>query len=348
MEYTDPNIPAPTTRRHHIAVVSSISQGARDHQEDACGHWFDSAGTWLFAVVADGAGGHGGGADASKAAIASAALTWGKTSGGDLAEPDAFLAKWMKDAHLAVNEASAKIKRSARTVAVACLTDGNSVHWVHAGDCRLLRFHEGKLVERTRDDSVVQVLFERGDITEEEMGTHPDQSRLLQSLGGDEPPSPRPGKAELAAGDVLILCSDGFWEHLKPTELEKLAATPSAKRQKALDQAVSEAVRRGGAKADNTTALMMAFEEEHRRLRSGNRWAILLLFAALAGCAAAWWGGGKPTDLKQLWQKVWQRHSLSRAPSVPSVPSNTSAEPAIDTKSRENPPVTPPTPDHDL
>ena len=291
----------PPASQEFITVVSAISQGTRDHQEDAYGLWSLSSGLQHFVVVADGAGGHGGGADASAAAIASARETWEKVSPSDLEDPALFLAKWMKDAHLAVNEASARIQRSARTVVVACFTDGKSAHWVHAGDCRLLRFHQGKLVERTRDDSVVQVLFERGEITEEEMGTHPDQSRLLQSLGGEEAPSPRPGNAEVAAGDVLILCSDGFWEHLKTKELEKLAATQPAKRQRALDQAVAEAVRRAGAKADNSTAVMIAFDKNDRT-RLSAALCLLLLLAVLAGCAAALYRSGELENFKQLWK----------------------------------------------
>ena len=336
MENKAPNIPFPATRQYNFAVVTSTSQGARDHQEDACGQWSDPSGTRLFAVVADGAGGHGGGADASKAAVDSAALNWGKSSGSDLAEPAAFLAQWMKDAHLAVIEASAKLQRSGRSVVVACFINGSSVHWVHAGDCRLLRFGGGKLVERTRDDSVVQVLFERGEITEEQMGTHPDQSRLLQSLGGEEAPSPRPGKAEVAAGDGLILCSDGFWEHLTQAELEKLIGKPPAKRREALDQAVAEAVRRGGVKADNTTALMIVFGEEKGRFRSAIRWVILLIFAALVASAAAWGRGGKLSDLGHLWERVragMGRSAPSREPIVPSKVSESA------TKTTKSPPA---------
>ena len=280
----------------------STSQGARDYQEDACGHWFDGKNERLFAVVADGAGGHGGGAEAAEAAIASASTAWKtilpSTSGEE------FLEKWMEDAHQAVNEAAAKVHRSARAVVVACLTDGETAHWVHAGDSRLLRFREGKLVERTRDDSVVQVLFERGDITEEEMGTHPDQSRLLQSLGGEDAPRPRTGSAEIAAGDVLLLCSDGFWEHLKQDELEKLVSVPSARRQAALEEAVAEAIERAGAKADNTTAAMIHFGDAGAS-PTGMRWALLLLIAALAGCAAAWWV--IRTDAGHSWLKHLQQ-----------------------------------------
>ena len=315
-----------------ISVVTAISQGARDYQEDAWGHWSDAAGTWLFAVVADGAGGHGGGSDASRAAISYSAKIWEKCVVNDLADPAAFLAKWMENAHRAVNEESARIHRSARAVVVACLTDGRTAHWVHAGDSRLLRFHEGKLVERTRDDSVVQVLFERGDITEEEMGTHPDQSRLLQSLGGDEAPSPRPGNAEMMAGDVLILCSDGFWEYLKPVELEKLSATAPGKRQQALNHAVADAVRRAGSKADNTTAVMIAFDGTESAVScSGIHWALLLLAALVVGAAVGWWLGGRTDHLAfpdTHWRWSGDKAESRLAPEVPSpAPANKQENP---------------------
>lgn len=148
------------------------------------------------------------------------------------------------------------------------------------------------------------MLFERGEITEEEMGTHPDQSRLLQSLGGEDAPSPRTGSAEIAAGDVLLLCSDGFWEHLKQDELEKLVSVPSARRQAALEEAVAEAIERAGAKADNTTAAMIHFDDTGAS-RSGICWALLLLIAALAGCAAAWWV--IRTDAGHSWLKHLQQ-----------------------------------------
>lgn len=327
---TPPSDMCPCDRppRSRLTVVTSISQGARDHQEDACGHWFDPAGNRLFAVVADGAGGHGGGAEASRAAIQSAAKAWERHLEDPSPGAEAFLVRWLAEAHLAVNGASAKIQRSARAVVVACHTEGRRVDWVHAGDCRLLRFHRGQLVERTRDDSVVQVLFERGDITEEEMGTHPDQSRLLQSLGGEEPPTPRRGSADLGEGDVLILCSDGFWEHLRTEELEKLASTPSAKRQPALDRAVALAVNRGGAKADNTTAVVIAFDGGHGgaglKVCRGLPWVL----AATVVFAACWlWvhrsGGGE-----HCWQQLFRRSGPAASPVKGPAPagSNPSAE----------------------
>lgn len=277
-----------------FSVSTSSSQGAREYQEDACGHWYDAACNIFFAVVADGAGGHGGGADASQAAIESSAKTWSQATPDSLENPQSFLANWMQQAHIAVNEASEKINRSARTTVVGCVLKGNKAYWAHAGDSRLLRFHNGKLVERTRDDSVVQVLFERGEITEGEMGTHPDQSRLLQSLGGESLPSPRIGSAAIATNDVLILCTDGFWEHLKQVDLEKLAASKPGNRQKALDAAVQEAVHRGGAKADNTTAIMIhCFTCRRRTQWAYVLWGLVYFLAVLGGAIIALWLRGE-------------------------------------------------------
>jgi serine/threonine protein phosphatase PrpC len=96
------------------------------------------------------------------------------------------------------------------------------------------------------------------------MGRHPDQSRLLQSLGGEDPPRPRHGSAEVAPGDGFLLCSDGFWEHQSREEIGALAAHPPGERQRALDHAAAEAVRRAGKKADNTTAVLVVFDPKPR------------------------------------------------------------------------------------
>jgi serine/threonine protein phosphatase PrpC len=286
-----------------VRAVSAMHQGARDYQEDACGHWFDAR-QRFFAVVADGAGGHGGGAEAAEAAVQSSAAGWQECFEQASGNPDVFLTEWMRRAHAAVNEAAARINRSARAVVVGCFSDGGALYWAHAGDCRLLRFRGGKLVERTRDDSVVQVLFERGEIREEDMGTHPDQSRLLQSLGGPEAPTPRIGTADLADGDVIILCSDGFWEHLKPVELEKLASTAPEKMQHALHQAVEVAVGRGGPKADNTTALMVAFGGSKDGPRRSVPWRLLVVVAVVAGCAAALCLSGYLEKFKPVFEQL--------------------------------------------
>lgn len=241
-------------------VSKAMSQGRRDSQEDAFGFWESSCERSVLAVVADGAGGHGGGADASAAAVAEAGRCWAEYSRTECARE--FLVQWLGRAHEAVKGSLQRRTAGARTAAVALLARGDCAEWVHAGDCRLYHFRAGKLLKRTRDDSVVQVLFENGEITEEEMGLHPDQNRLLQAIGGDTPPKPRQGAARLKGGDMFLLCTDGFWEHLRLPELEQLAAVPQSLRCSMLDQAVALALERAGDTADNASAILIAFHQQ--------------------------------------------------------------------------------------
>ena len=233
------------------------SQGARDYQEDKAGSFINAKNGHFFAVVADGAGGHGGGAEAAAAAVGTAARMW-EASGGEIRDGGDFLKEFMISAHEEVRAEAKRITRSARAAVVAVASDGEQVHWVHAGDCRLYRMKGREILERTRDDSVVQILFESGEITEEEMGDHPDQNRLLQSLGSDEPPTLRYGFAGLDIREVFLLCSDGLWENQSKDEIIGLANTPREHCDAAVEKAVNEAVQRAGKKADNTTALVVS------------------------------------------------------------------------------------------
>ena len=55
------------------------------------------------------------------------------------------------------------------TTLVVLLVDDNQVSWGHVGDSRLYHFSDGKIVERTKDHSVCQVLAATGEIDESEI-----------------------------------------------------------------------------------------------------------------------------------------------------------------------------------
>lgn len=274
-------------RRLQPCVVTASHPGRRPCQEDAAGHWHHGpdAGP-LFAIVADGLGGHGGGANAARAALRAAERLW--LAGESLPRDGTdFLDRWLRAAHEEVLQEAERLCCPAMTAVVALLAHHDQVCWVHAGDCRLYRIRDGKTLERTRDDSLVQELFELGHIAEHEMGRHPCQNQLRQALGGDFFPCPHHGSAELRPGDVFLLCSDGLWENLHHQELESLALAPPANRHETLRAAVAEAVRRGGKNADNTTAILVAFDLTTSA--PPIPWRKLLALAAVAACATAWW-----------------------------------------------------------
>jgi hypothetical protein len=217
----------------------------------------------------------------------------------------------MGHAHEAVNQEARRKDADARTVAVAMFAQGNRADWAHAGDCRLYHIRNREIQSRTRDDSVVQVLFEQGTISEAEMGSHEDQNRLLQALGGDDAPKPRLGGAEIEPGDVLLLCSDGFWENLEPSEITQLAANPPGQWRQALEAAVQLAVQRGGQKADNTSVILARYGEANAVGRLKQLWRftlILLLFASLtwASLQSPLKGRLEPfiNEFRQWWEQI--------------------------------------------
>jgi len=260
-------------------VATSIHQGKRTRQEDAIGYWENREGHYSFAVVADGAGGHGGGAEASASVVSEAERCWAEF--GRDADIRDFMERWFLQAHAGIKKGAKENGSDGRSVAVGLLISGREATWVHAGDCRLYHFRGWDLQARTRDDSVVQILLEQGEITEDEMGNHPDQNRLLQALGGDEPPTPRWGTAVIEPGDVFLLCSDGFWENLKPEELEGLAASDQRTWKRGLNSWVKTAVKRGGPEADNTSVVMIGVNDARGKNSNHLRIFKVLFFAIL-------------------------------------------------------------------
>ena len=159
-------------------------------------------------------------------------------------------------AHNQINEEGRKRGLSPRATIVALFLTPAQAYWVHSGDSRLYHYRAGQLLERTEDHSVVQILVKQGIVAEKDMGTHPDQGVLLQSLGGDEYKAPNHDAAEITPEDGFLLCTDGFWERTKVEEMAELLFSPRAQAALILEQAVARAVKRNGPKGDNVTVAL--------------------------------------------------------------------------------------------
>jgi len=238
-----------------VALLSE--PGGRTVNEDACGHWHSER--RLCCVLADGAGGHGGGDVASRLAVRH---ILDGCAAGALDAPGG-LAALVRDANRRVVAGRSLDERCrAMHTTVICLVVDYLAHtaeWVHAGDSRLYRFSGDRIVERTRDHSLVQTLVDAGLLAEAELRTHPRRSELRSALGVDDAElemavgGPREG---IAAGDAFLLCSDGVWEHVADRTLEDLlhAAASPDDWLRAIEDAVAAATR-GRRGHDNFTAL---------------------------------------------------------------------------------------------
>lgn len=209
-------------------------------------------------ILADGMGGHSHGELAAQITIKTFMNAFSVAAAPQVQDPEEFLSRIMRKAHENIVEFAKDLKLlgSPGTTCVAALIQDGKVYWAHAGDSRfyLLRDHKVKAV--THDHSVVQQWADLGFITEEQMKTHPDRHRITNCLGGEgemffvESSTPK----ELHEGDVILLCSDGLWGPLSPSEISTLLKAKPLPG--VLDELIDVALYREGAHADNTTAVV--------------------------------------------------------------------------------------------
>jgi PPM family protein phosphatase len=245
----------------HIGPAMKIERGyaqhvgSRNEQQDAGLVLADDARTEQLIVVADGMGGHAGGSLASAKVAETARLIWAEHIATPI-EPKRLLERIIREGHEAINRAGAEKGLTPRSTCALLYTRNNDAHWAHVGDSRIYRLRDGQVTRLTRDHSVVQMLVDLGKVSEEEMGTHPDQNRLTQSLGGDAQPMPDFGNDSVKQYDAYLVCSDGLWEMIPPVEM---AAVLSAKKlgDDGAKHLADRAFERAKPKSDNITVALL-------------------------------------------------------------------------------------------
>lgn len=209
-----------------IAAATCSERGQRAGNEDHVG--IGRRGALWLGVLADGAGGHRDGAEASRRAVERLpeALYLDDPPFGAEALTRAVVA-----AHRRVREGQAAGDGPDRmhSTVVALWIDSvrGTALWTHVGDSRLYVARRGVLRLLTSDDSVVQRMLEAGVLTPEQALVHPNKNQLLSALGIDDDVEPHtlPEPVPLQAGDAFLLCSDGWWGALDDAQiLASLAA----------------------------------------------------------------------------------------------------------------------------
>ena len=115
-------------------------------------------------------------------------------------------------------------KREMMTTATALVIDGETAGWCHSGDSRLYLFMKNRLMKRTIDHSVPQMLVMSGEIKEKDIRFHPDRNRLLKVMGTgwDDLEADVSEEIRVEPGMAFLLCTDGFWENVDENVMQKL------------------------------------------------------------------------------------------------------------------------------
>lgn len=229
-----------TTNEQMAVVAGQKTPGARDYQEDA----FQivplqdtSYHNWLL-VLADGMGGHVGGARASDLAISSFIAHFRSLNSEDIGQS---LRQSLDVANNAIKEDVAQNPSYANMgcTLLACLLTGDELHWISVGDSPLWQLKESTMLSRllplphkknnailrlNADHSmrpVLQTLVELGRLDADELETDPRINQLCSAVVGGDLPKVDQNYTSLSAGDCIILASDGL-ETLSPDEIAQI------------------------------------------------------------------------------------------------------------------------------
>jgi protein phosphatase len=224
----------------------------------------------LFAVLADGIGGHRAGEVAAELAVNHLMQAVARSDGRhirDTIEDAVIEASDAIAAHAGSNE---NLKGMGATCATAWIV-GDKLYTAYVGDSRIYLIRGGRIQQLTVDHSWVQEAIDKGILTPEAARQHPNVHVIRRYLGSPTPPDPdfrlklfndegdhhaeNNQGLQLLPSDTLLLCSDGLTDLLWNDEiLEVIRSKPSLK--EASRALIELANSRGG--HDNITVVLIA------------------------------------------------------------------------------------------
>jgi protein phosphatase len=207
-------------------------------------------------VVADGMGGHRGGATASRIAGETVKAQY-------LGSETTDIAAALRDALTRANarvfteaQANPDLRGMGTTTSVLAVR-GNEAWFGHVGDSRIYRVRGDEIEQLTEDHSLVASMVREGLLTPSEAETHPRRNVLQRSIGVTEDVEiDVRGPFELQEGDTFILCSDGLHGLVKEPELKEVVKSRAI--HEAADEFVKLAIERGA--PDNVTVIVARVE----------------------------------------------------------------------------------------
>ncbi len=239
-------------RKKTIEFATYTDVGSRNVNEDSV-KAISKGGMYCF-VLCDGLGGHGMGDAASRLVTDVFDNCFGKTGSIDKFLPTAFSAG--QDL-LMEEQKRLNAEKKMKTTAVAAALDGKKAYIGHVGDSRAYVFSEGKVLKRTLDHSIPQMLVLSHEIDEKAIRNHPDRNIVLRVMGveWEKPQYELMAPISLRKCAAFLLCSDGFWELIEEEEMCGMLKE-SANAREWLDRMADRVKQNGaGRDMDNNSAI---------------------------------------------------------------------------------------------
>lgn len=255
--------------------ASRASKGARSYQEDSATVRAEPEGAGaagaqaLVAVLADGMGGHAGGALASSTACQIFMRAY-ETASGDV--PDRLEeALTLANAAIAACVEDNPVLNGMGCTLVGLVCGPQGLQWVSVGDSPLFRVRAGEIALLNADHSLAPELDRaaaEGRMSWDDAKADPRRHFLRSALTGaeidmvDRSWLVERWRRELEPGDLVILASDGI-HTLSHAEIARVVAESAAAGPDGIADALLSAVEAVGDKyQDNTTVVVMRVGED--------------------------------------------------------------------------------------
>ncbi|MBQ8435547.1 MAG: serine/threonine-protein phosphatase [Oscillospiraceae bacterium] len=150
-----------------------------------------------------------------------------------------------------------KTKNMQATLCAIAIDERDNLYTINVGDSRMYRYRRGDIKQISRDQSLVQLLYEEGTITAAEKKTHVHKNIIFPVMGNISS-EPKPDIQNLNEimkyGDLILICSDGLSDYVSSSEMEDILELP-AKLPKRLEKLVKLAIDNGS--QDNITIVAL-------------------------------------------------------------------------------------------
>jgi protein phosphatase len=230
----------------------------------------------LFAVLADGIGGHRAGEVAAELAVNHIMQAVAQSDGRHTRDTIEEAVVEASEAIAAHSESNPSLKGMGATCATAWIL-GDRLYTAYVGDSRIYLMRSGRIQQLTVDHTWVQEAIDRGVLTPEEARVHPNVHVIRRYLGSPTPPetdfrlrlfndegiqhAENNQGLKLLPNDVVLLCSDGLTDLVWNDEiLEVVRSKPNLK--DAARALVELANSRGG--HDNITVILISVPQDFK------------------------------------------------------------------------------------
>ena len=176
--------------------------GNRDKNEDS--YCVFTGERVLCAALADGMGGFSGGEIASETVI----QAFEQALERDVMTLPVNIILYANDMIL---QRQKELGNKMKTTAAVVRIDDTWAHIAHVGDRRVYAFKDAKVVFQTLDHTAAQMSVEVGEITPQEIRSHPDRCVLTKALGSSDELRPSLTQLPKDSFDCILMCTDGFW-----------------------------------------------------------------------------------------------------------------------------------------